>query len=114
MLRYEKNPFERVFLLSQREKTVQKTGDVRILTVFAMFFSIGGRILSQCFDKSALRRHDKILGIYCGLARPACANARMHCPVVNGFSSVTYARKPDRTASYFSTIIKTPSAPTRL
>ena len=66
---------------------------VKICTVSAMSFSISGRILSLYSDKSALFKHDSILGIYCGFAKPTCARAFTHCLAVIGFSSVIYVRK---------------------
>ena len=72
---------------------------VKICTVSAMSFSISGRMLSLYFDKSALFRHDSILGIYCGFAKPTCARAFTHCLAVIGFSSVICVRKSDRMAS---------------
>jgi len=47
-----------------------KLGFVSIFSVSAMSLSISGRILSLYLDKSALRRADRICGIYCGLASP--------------------------------------------
>ena len=68
---------------------------VKICTVSAMSFSISGRILSLYFDKSALFKHDSILGIYCGFAKPTCARAFTHCLAVIGFSSVICVRNSD-------------------
>ena len=43
---------------------------ISIISVSSMSLSISGRILSLYLDKSALRRADRICGIYCGLASP--------------------------------------------
>ena len=64
-----------------------------------MSFSISGHILSLCLDRSARFRHDKILGIYCGFARPTCARAFTHCLAVIGFSSAICVRNSDIMAS---------------
>lgn len=49
---------------------VYKSEDINIFSVSAISFSINGRILSLYFDKSASCKHNIILGIYCGFAKP--------------------------------------------
>ena len=60
----------------------------RFCTATSLSCSINERILFRYFDKSAVFKPSRIMGIYCSLDYPIFSNARIHWREVTGFSSV--------------------------